>query len=156
MQNNSGDWPRTMCRVAVAVIVVCGAVALPAIANDDQQTRAIGASLEERIAAGDLQYRDSRTGEVVVATAERVADIRESLAPQFAPVSGVHQYVKDDGTIQVTAEQTFNDVFLSRVNLDGTRTRGCFRDLDSAVAFIVGLDTEMQKTMDPARVAVVD
>jgi hypothetical protein len=113
--------------------------------------------LEDRIAAGDLEYRDARTGEVVVATADRVAALRESLAPQFAPVSGVHQYFKADGTIQVSAEQPFSDVFVSRTNLDGTRTRGCFRDLDAAVAFVVGLDAEQKHSAtDPARTAVVD
>jgi len=138
---------------ALAVMTIVVSMALPAAAGDAMSLQQI---LAERIAAGDLEYRDARTGEVVVATAERVAEIRESLAPQFAPVSGVHRYEKADGTIQISADQPFRDVFLSRVNLDGTRTRGCFRDLDAAVAFVVGLDATMERSSDPTRTAVVD
>jgi len=130
----------------------------PRIPGDGRPASVI--ALEERVAAGDLEYRDARTGEIVVATAERVTALRESLAPQFAPVSGVHRHFKADGTIQVSAEQPFSDVFVSRINLDGTRTRGCFRDLDAAIAFVVGLDAEQkqqkQLNRDPARTAVVD
>lgn len=153
MRRKARDWSG-MLGGAAAVMIFVVSMALPAAAGDGMSLQQV---LEERIAAGDLEYRDARTGEVVVATAERVAVIRESLAPQFVPVSGVHQYFKADGTIQVSAEQPFRDVFVSRINLDGTRTRGCFRDLDSAVAFLVGLDAEQKRqSTDPARTAVVD
>jgi len=134
-------------------VAAAGAAEQPGAGETRVTTAAL---LEERIAAGNLEYRDARTGEIVVATAERVAAIRESLAPQFAAVSGVHQYLRADGTVQVTAEQSFSDVMLSRVNLDGTSTRGCFRDLDAAVAFVVGLDADPQGHADPARTAVAD
>jgi len=157
---------RRRLRAGLETGLVCGLLALGlsiATARADERpdagaTRVMTATLlEERIAAGDLEYRDAGTGEIVVATAERVAAIRESLAPQFAPVSGVHQYARADGTVQVTAEQTFSDVMLSRVNLDGTRSRACFRDLDAAVAFVVGLDAEQNvQTADPTRIAVAE
>lgn len=160
MSKNTQMSLRRYCCAAILLMVTAMVSVTPVFATDSRipgdDRPASVIALEERVAAGDLQYRDARTGEIVAATAERVADIRESLAPHFTPVSGVHRYVKGDGTVRVSAEQLFNDVFLSRVNLDGTRTRGCFRDLDAAVAFVVGLDAEVQKTTDPARTAAVD
>lgn len=160
MRKNVQSSIRLSCGAAILLTVTALLAVTPIFAGDlwiPGDGMSLQQVLAERIAAGDLEYRDARTGEVVVATAERVGALRESLAPQFAPVSGVHQHLKADGTIQVSAEQPFSDVFVSRINLDGTRTRGCFRDLDSAVAFVMGLDAEQKRqSTDPARTAVVD
>ena len=37
-------------------------------------------------------------------------------------------------------DDAIRDVFLVRINLDGTRETACLRTLDAAVAFVVGLD----------------
>ena len=42
------------------------------------------------------------------------------------------------------------DVHLMRINLDGTQTTACLRNLDAAVAFIVGLDTVEEKAVAKA------
>ena len=66
MQKKSCVWPKTVCRVAAVVMVVCGAFALPALADDSAGVSKTRLSLEERISAGDLKYRDLQTGEIVV------------------------------------------------------------------------------------------
>ena len=145
MQINLANWPWAVCRVAAMVIVTFGAFVLPAVADDVQGTQKTGASLDDRISAGDLKYRDSRTGEIVVATAERVATLRQELAPQFDWPAGADISVAADGTVRADINGAMRDVYLVRTNLDGTRERGCFRDLDGAVAFIVGLDRDEAK-----------
>jgi hypothetical protein len=145
MQKKSCVWPKTVCRVAAVVMVVCGAFALPALADDSAGVSKTRLSLEERISAGDLKYRDLQTGEIVVATAERVAAIRDGLAPNFDWPSGAEISVADDGTVRADIGGAMRDVFVVRANLDGSRQSGCFRDLDAAVAFIVGLDADEAK-----------
>lgn len=113
--------------------------------------------LEERIAAGDLKYLDPRTGEVVVADYSRVALLRQELAPLFGVPVGVEQSIAADGTVRASANGAVSDVYLVKTNLDGTRVRGCFRDLDAAVAFIVGLDEHLKShTDEEPRISVVD
>lgn len=156
MKMNSGSVPAAVGRLAVTMIVVCGTVALPALADDAPGAQNRAALLEERISAGDLAYRDSRTGEVVVATAERIAALRNELAPQFDWPAGASVTVADDGTVRADINGAMRDVFVVRTNLDGTRERGCFRDLESAVAFIVGLDraeAKLGSSQPPAAVA---
>jgi hypothetical protein len=145
MNKKSCVRPQTACRVAVALMVTCGAFALPALADDSARVSKNRLSLEERIDAGDLKYRDPQTGEIVVATAERVAAIRNGLAPNFDWPSGAEISVADDGTVRADIGGAMRDVFVVRANLDGSRQRGCFRDLDAAVAFIVGLDADEAK-----------
>ena len=53
--------------------------------------------------------------------------------------------VADDGTVSADIDGAMRDVMIVRTLLDGTRERGCFRDLDGAVAFIVGLDVDASK-----------
>ncbi len=101
-------------------------------------------ALDERIAAGDLKYRDSRTGEVVVATHARIAMLRLELAPHFGWPVEADVATAADGTVRGESNGAMRDVHVARTNLDGTRARGCFRDLDAAIAFVVGLD-EYQK-----------
>lgn len=156
MQMKTGDWLRTVCRFAAMVIVTCGTIALPAVADDVHGPQKPGATLEERISAGDLKYRDSRTGEIVVATAERVAVLRQELAPQFDWPAGAEITIADDGTVRADINGAMRDVHVARTNPDGTRELGCFRDLDAAVAFIVGLDRAEAKragVQTPAAVA---
>lgn len=155
MKMKLGDWPAAVGRIAVMMIVVCGTIALPALADDVHGAPDRAAALEERINAGDLKYRDSRTGEVVVATAERIAALRSDLAPEFDRPAGATVTVADDGTVRADINGAMRDVYVMRVNLDGTRDFGCFRDLDSAVAFLVGLDRDQTKRVgDPTRTAV--
>lgn len=148
MEKNPGVRLRTVCRVAAVVMVVCGAFALPALADDSAGVSKTRLSLEERIGAGDLKYRDLQTGEIVMATAERVAAIRNGLAPNFDWPAGAEISVADDGTVRADIGGAMRDVYVVRVNLDGSRQRGCFRDLDAAVAFIVGLDADEAKRAD--------
>lgn len=135
-----GDWLRTVGRFAAMVVVTCGVIVLPAIADDVHGAQKPGATLEERITAGNLKYRDSRTGEIVVATAENVAALRKELAPQFDWSAGAEVTIADDGTVRADINGAMRDVHVARINPDGTRELGCFRNLDAAVAFIVGLD----------------
>ena len=137
--------PQTVYLVAAVVMVVCGAFVLPALADDSAGVSKTRMSLEERISAGDLKYRDLQTGEIVVATSERVAAIRNGLAPNFDWPSGAEISVADDGTVRADIGGAMRDVYVVRVNIDGSRQRGCFRDLDAAVAFIVGLDADEAK-----------
>lgn len=144
--------------------MMTAAVMVPAapVVADDTRDRADGRSasvvlLEERIAAGDLKYHDPRTGEIVVADYSRVALIRQELAPLFGGPVTVEQTIAADGTVKASANGAVQDVYLVRTNLDGTRVRGCFRDLDAAVAFIVGLDADLKRhTDEEPRISVVD
>mgnify|MGYP001829250584 CR=1 FL=1 len=149
--------------ICAAIVFTATVVALvtPVVADDSWDgTHGRPASmilLEERIAAGDLKYHDPRTGEVVVADYSRVALLRQELAPLFGGPVTVERSVAADGTVRASANGAVNDVYLVRTNLDGTRVRGCFRDLDAAVAFIVGLDEDLKRhTAEEPRVSVVD
>lgn len=127
----------------------------PRYPGDDRSASVI--ALEERIAAGDLKYLDSRTGEVVVATDAGIALLRQELAPLFGWPSGVEYTTAADGTVRAGIDGAMRDVYLVRTNLDGSRVRGCFRDLDSAVAFIVGLEEGLKRhTDEEPRASVVD
>jgi len=109
--------------------------------------------LEERIEAGDLKYRDSRTGEIVVATRERIDALRSNLERHFGQLPVYNEKVSANGAVVSVIGDAIRDVHLVRINLDGTRTTACLRDLDAAVAFIVGLDTVENKTADNRPVA---
>ena len=109
--------------------------------------------LEERIAAGDLKYRDSRTGEVVVATRERIDALRSNLERHFGQPPVYNEKVSANGAVVSVIDDAIRDVHLMRINLDGTRTTACLRDLDAAVAFLVGLDIVENETADNRPVA---
>jgi hypothetical protein len=142
MKSNTRVQLMTAARIAVVVLVACTVTAPPALAGEPQTgERPLMAMLQERIAAGDLEYRDPATNEVVVATHERVAALRFELERYFGQPEVVNLKVADDGTVGSVVGDAIRDVFLIRTNLDGTRTRACLRDLDAAVAFMVGLDT---------------
>jgi len=132
--------------LCAAVLLTLSAVILvtPVLADDSWQggegRSASAIALDQRIAAGDLKYLDSRTGEIVVASHGRIAMLRLELAPQFGRPAGASVTTAADGTVRANSNGALRDVYLVRTNLDGTRTRGCFRDLDSAIAFIVGID----------------
>lgn len=96
-------------------------------------------SLEDRIAAGDLRYRDPETREVVTATAERVAELRRDLAPLFERPAVAPLEVRPDGTVVVDTDGFVGHVHLRRVDLDGGVSVACVDTLDAAVAFILGL-----------------
>ncbi|MCU0304342.1 MAG: hypothetical protein MUC56_09835 [Thermoanaerobaculales bacterium] len=131
-ERRAGRARRLMC-----LLMVLGAAAA-AVAGESASPLVV--ALEARVAAGDLEYRDPQTGQVVLATAERVAALRNELAPQFEPPAVLARTVAADGTIGFVSDGTPRDVMLVRVNLDGTREHACVRDLDSAVAFVVGLE----------------
>jgi len=137
---------------ATILTVAVLAIVSPVVADDAWDggvvRSASAIALEERIAAGDLKYRDSRTGEVVVATHARVAVLRMELAPQFGWPAAANVTTAADGTVRAESNGAVRDVFVVRTNLDGTRTRGCFRDLDAAVAFVVGLNEDQEQHSD--------
>ena len=135
--------------VLALCLTTAGAADGPSSGGTPQATAA--ALLEARIAAGDLQYRDTKTGEVVLATEARVNEIRTRLAPQFDWPAGAHVAVADDGTVSADIDGAMRDVMVVRTRLDGTLERGCFRDLDAAVAFIVGLDIDTAKRVGDQR-----
>ena len=70
MYPNTRMWPTVEHSISVIAIVVLLAVAVPALAGDSDQkavgTPTLEARLAAHIAAGDLQYRDPATNEVVV------------------------------------------------------------------------------------------
>ena len=147
--------------VAIFLTATAMVTVAPVFADDSRypgEGRSLAAIvLDERVAAGDLTYRDTRTGEVVVATYAAIALLRQELAPLFGWPSGVEHSIAADGTVRASSDGAMRDVYLVRTNLDGTRDRGCFRDLDSAVAFIVGLDESMKRQTDEEpRSSVVD
>lgn len=149
------------CRTAVLLTVAAMVLVTPVFADDSRypgdDRSAVAVALEERVAAGDLKYRDSHTGEVVVATYAGIALLRQELAPLFGSPAGVEYTTAADGTVRASIDGAMRDVYLARTNLDGTRTRGCVRDLDSALAFIVGLDEGQKRhTDEEPRVSVVD
>lgn len=130
--------------LGATVLVALACVAPPAMSADSGEGAA--ALLSKRIAAGDLKYRDNRTGEVVIATEARVAEIRASLEPLFKSPESARIDVADDGTVSVDPNGAIRDVYVVRTRIDGTRERGCFRDLDAAVAFVVGLDIDAARS----------
>jgi hypothetical protein len=161
MRKNTRMPMRPYCCAAILLTVTAMVLVTPVIAADSSNPgagrSASAIALDERVAAGDLKYRDSRTGEVVVATYAGIATLRQELAPLFGWPAGVESTTAADGTVKAGIKGAMRDVYLARTNLDGTRVRGCFRDLDSAVAFIVGLDEEHKRHADEEpRVTVVD
>lgn len=137
------------------VCVVSVGVTATASGDAPEPRSAVMAALDERIAAGDLQYRDPRTGEVVVATEEGISFLRDQLEQQFARAASVDPNAGGDQTASSELGTVPSDVFVRRTNLDGTRESACFRTLDAAVAFIVGLDTGAA-TGGPATRSAVD
>lgn len=141
MQQRTGTSSRTHQFVSIILAVVVVALALPGFADEPCATQDRGTTLAERIQAGDLKYRDANTGEVVVATQERIDALRFSLEQYFGQPAVFNSRVGADGTERSVIGDAIRDVMLVRINLDGTRTKACLRDLDAAVAFVVGLDT---------------
>ena len=80
MRMNSVLWNRPTYLVAIVAMLAAMAAAVPVLANDSREgsdsRNASTVALEKRIAAGDLEYRDPRTGDVVVATPARIAELR--------------------------------------------------------------------------------
>jgi hypothetical protein len=105
----------------MTTVVVLSFLVAPAVSDDGSGDRA--ALMQERIAAGDLEYRDPRTGEVVVATEERVAELRSELAPQLDWPAGARVEVADDATVSADIIGAMRDVFIARTRIDGTRER---------------------------------
>ena len=136
---------RPSCCAAVLLTLMATVVVMPASADDPGDRSTVAMALEERIAAGDLKYRDSRTGEVVVATEERIAALRANLERYFGQPPVVNERATANGAVVSVVGDAIRDVHLVRINLDGTRTTACLRNLDAAVAFIVGLDTVENK-----------
>jgi len=128
----------------VAMLLALAGVAAVAVATETVVGKTRVELLEEHIRAGDLQYVDSRTGEVVVATEEAVSHIRRELAQLFETDAEFQTEVADDGTVSSPIGNAVRDVHLVRTNLDGTRETTSVRTLDAAVAFIVGLDRVLE------------
>ena len=141
MKTNSRLWTGILCHVPVVLMVVCMASIAPVFASDAETGNAVAKALEQRIEAGDLQYRDPSTGQVVLATEERIAALRFDLERHFGQPVVFNRSIAADGTVSSVIGDAIRDVYLVRTNLDGTRTTACMRDLDGAVAFVVGLDT---------------
>lgn len=124
--------------LAVGISVSSARAGERSVGNESGLTTA--AVLEQRIAAGDLKYRDPGTGEVVVATQDRIDALRSGLERHFSQPPVFNEQVAADGTVMSVVGDAIRDVQVMRINLDGTRTTACLRNLDAAVAFIVGLD----------------
>ena len=85
-----------------------------------------------------------------MATEERIAALRFDLERHFGQPVVFNRSIAADGTVGSVIGDAIRDVHLVRTNLDGTRTTACMRDLDGAVAFVVGLDTvESETGADP-------
>ena len=81
-----------------------------------------------------------------MATRERIDALRSDLERHFGQPPVYNQKVSANGAVVSVIGDAIRDVYLMRINLDGTRTTACLRDLDAAVAFLVGLDTVENKT----------
>jgi len=141
MQHWSSMGSRFHRVVSIIVVVAVVTLALPGFAGEPRAAQSREAMLAERIEAGDLKYRDPNTGEVVVATQERVDTLRFDLERSFGQPAVFNSREAADGTVSSVIGDAIRDVMLVRINLDGTRTTACLRDIDAAVAFVVGLDT---------------
>jgi hypothetical protein len=147
---------RPSCGAAVLLTVTAMLFVTPVFAGDlripgERMSRQ--QVLEERIAAGDLEYRDPSTGEVVVATRGRIDALRSDLERTFGQPPVYNEKVSANGAVVSVIGDAIRDVHLVRINLDGTRTTACLRNLDAAVAFIVGLDTVENKAAGARPVA---
>ena len=154
MENEHGARSRAIRWVSITILTMCVLSAGPAAADDPTAGVDRWTILEQRIAAGDLEYRDPKTGAIVVATEEGIAFLRSQLAPHFGPYPENEPIVLADGTVKAPMNGAIRDVYLVRTNLDGTRAAACVRSLDAAVAFLVGLDRENSKTPGPSRPVV--
>jgi hypothetical protein len=139
----------------VTLLALAGVAAVAAAAEPSYGKTRVEL-LEEHIQAGDLEYVDSKTGKVVVATKEAVSHLRRELAPVFEADSEFTAEVADDGTVSSPAGGAVRDVHLVRTNLDGTRETTCVRTLDAAVAFLVGLDRVLEPEGADAAVVPAD
>lgn len=147
MQQRIGTSSRIHQFVSIILAVVVVALALPGFAEEPRAEQSREAMIAERIQAGDLKYRDPKSGEVVVATQERIDALRFSLEQYFGQPAVFNGREAADGTVSSVIGDAVRDVMLVRINLDGTRTKACLRDLDAAVAFVVGLDTVESKVV---------
>jgi hypothetical protein len=150
---------RPYCCAAILLTVTAMVFVAPVIAADSSNPgdgrSASAIALDERVVAGDLKYRDSTTGEVVVATAERIAALRSGFERHFGQPPVYNRSVSEDGTVSSEIGDAIRDVIVVRTNLDGTRETACFRTVDAAVAFIVGLDRAGTKNGEGDRQAAV-
>lgn len=143
MQLTNRVWSRSL--LGFAILLMLSGVTAVVSADEAAPAPTRMEILAQHIEAGDLEYHDSKTGEIVVATEARVAEIRSRLEPHFDRPQGARVDVADDGTVSADIDGAMRDVFIVRTRLDGTRETGCFRDVDAAVAFIVGLDIYASK-----------
>lgn len=145
----------TCLTTAVAVGALC--LVAPASANGSESGPDVVAAptLEQLIATGALEYRDPSSGEIVSATPERVTALREDLAPLFDRPQVHAREVRADGTVQVFADGHGGHVYLTRLNIDGSRSFSCVETLDGAVTFMIGADTHRAEHVH-TRLPVVD
>ena len=152
------QWSARPSFCAAIVLTVTAMILVTPVLADDSRDGSDGRPasmivLEERIAAGELKYRDSRTGEVVVATRERIDALRSNLERHFGQPPVYNEKVSANGAVVSVIDDAIRDVHLMRINLDGTRTTACLRDVDAAVAFLVGLDIVGNETAEHRPVA---
>ncbi len=140
----------TKLRMGLGFGLICGVFTIGMSADSvradegvagDNSRLTTAAVLEQRIAAGDLEYRDPSTGEIVVATQDRIDELRSDLERYFGQPPVYNEKVSANGAVVSVIGDAIRDVHLVRINLDGTQTTACLRNLDAAVAFLVGLDT---------------
>ncbi len=145
MRKNTRMPVRPYCCAAILLTVAAMVLVTPVIAADSSNPgdgrSASAIALDERVAAGDLKYRDPSTGEVVVATRDRIDALRFDLERNFGQPPVYNEKVSASGAVVSVIGDAIRDVHLVRINLDGTRTTVCLRNLDAAVAFLVGFDT---------------
>lgn len=136
------------CGLTAALVIGVLVVGASVWAAEVQPASPVMISLEKHLGAGDLEYRDPSTGEIVVATQDRIDALRFDLERIFGQPPVSNEKVSANGAVVSVIGDAIRDVHLVRINLDGTRTTACLRNLDAAVAFIVGLDIVENEAAD--------
>jgi hypothetical protein len=136
------------CGLTATLVIGVLVVGASVWAAEVEPTSPAMISLEKHLAAGDLEYRDPSTGEIVVATRDRIDALRFDLERTFGQPPVYNETISANGAVVSVIGDAIRDVHLVRINLDGTRTTACLRNLDAAVAFIVGLDVVGNEAAD--------
>jgi hypothetical protein len=137
---------RTAASVAIAMAL---AAAIPHVARAASQDKAAAPAVSQVTAspAGGLTVSiDPRTGRIRPISPEEAKQLVAGMSKMFArtiTAEAVTQH--SNGMVSVNLAGSFLNVYLARINADGSVGQACVDNADAAVAFFQGADAAWEE-----------